>query len=236
MAFMCFFVTTSVKLLLLCITQYLNIKWHFICIPGLYNFVYRWQTIQVSRLHVYSVYLKGFYHIWVCWPSWSCDHINLYQCWLTYHKESSIELKVQLAKWFLRKYVLICWWDSNLSDLGWKVKGQPWPLTLIYSHCLIRFNISRENNDFGFNSIQKINSSKNSPFNCIRKQIWPWRWVVQGQFRIIIWTNLVGPTSQMLHTKSQSYRPSGSGEEDFKMFFTIYVRDCHLGHVIKYFS
>ena len=29
-------------------------------------------------------------------------------------------------------------------------------LKLIYSHCLIRFNISSENNDFGFNSIQKI--------------------------------------------------------------------------------
>ena len=33
-------------------------------------------------------------------------------------------------------------------------------LKLIYSHCLIRFNISSENNDFGFNSIQKINFSK----------------------------------------------------------------------------
>ena len=28
-------------------------------------------------------------------------------------------------------------------------------LKLIYSHCLIRFNISSENNDFGFNSIKK---------------------------------------------------------------------------------
>ena len=34
-------------------------------------------------------------------------------------------------------------------------------LKLIYSYCLIRFNISSENNDFGFNSIQKINFSKN---------------------------------------------------------------------------
>ena len=51
----------------------------------------------------------------------------------------------------------------------------PRPLKLIYSHCLIRFNISSENNDFGFNSIQKINFSKNFPFKCIRKQIWPWR-------------------------------------------------------------
>ena len=29
-------------------------------------------------------------------------------------------------------------------------------LKLIYSHCLIRFNISSESKDFGFNSIQKI--------------------------------------------------------------------------------
>ena len=27
--------------------------------------------------------------------------------------------------------------------------------------------------------------------------------------------NLVGPTSPMLHTKSQDHWPSGSGEEDF---------------------
>ena len=33
-------------------------------------------------------------------------------------------------------------------------------LKLIYSHCLNRFNISSENNDFGFNSIQKFNFSK----------------------------------------------------------------------------
>ena len=41
---------------------------------------------------------------------------------------------------------------------------------LIYSHCLIRFNISSENNDFGFNSIQKINFSKNFTYNAIRSK------------------------------------------------------------------
>ena len=44
-----------------------------------------------------------------------------------------------------------------MSDLGLKVKGQPWQLELIYSHCRIRLNISSENNDFGFNSFQNIN-------------------------------------------------------------------------------
>ena len=77
------------------------------------------------------------------------------------------------------------------------------------------FNISSENNDFGFNSIQKFNFSKKFKFKCNRKQIWPWPYVGQAQLRIIIWTNLEGPTSPMLHTKSQYHRPSGSGEEDF---------------------
>ena len=54
-----------------------------------------------------------------------------------------------------------------MSDLGWKVKGQPRPLKLFYSHSLIRFNISSENNDFGFNSIQQTNSSKNSHLNAL---------------------------------------------------------------------
>ena len=40
-----------------------------------------------------------------------------------------------------------------MSNFGWKVKGQPRPLKFIYS--LISFNISSENNEFGFNSIQK---------------------------------------------------------------------------------
>ena len=40
-------------------------------------------------------------------------------------------------------------------------------LKLIYSHCLIRFNISSENNDFGFNSIQKSSFPKISHLNAI---------------------------------------------------------------------
>ena len=34
----------------------------------------------------------------------------------------------------------------------------------------------------------------------------------------------------MLHAKFQIHRTSGSGEEDVKMFFTIYGHGCHLGH------
>ena len=68
---------------------------------------------------------------------------------------------------FWGNYILMCWWDSNMSHLGWKVKGQPWPLKLIYSHCLIWFNILSENNDFGLNSFQKMNFTKKSHLNAL---------------------------------------------------------------------
>ena len=58
-----------------------------------------------------------------------------------------------------------------MSNLAERSKVNLDLLELIYSHCLIRLNISSENNDFGFNSIQKINFSKKFPFKCIRKQI-----------------------------------------------------------------
>ena len=35
----------------------------------------------------------------------------------------------------------------------------------------------------------------------------------------------------MLHVKFQDHRTSGSGEEDFLRFFTIYGHGGHLGHV-----
>ena len=37
----------------------------------------------------------------------------------------------------------------------------------------------------------------------------------------------------MLHTKFRGNRPVGSGEEDFRVVFTIYGHGGHLGHVIK---
>ena len=59
------------------------------------------------------------------------------------------------------------------------------------------------------------------PCVCIRSKIRPRRLVGQGQHRIIIWTNLEGITSPILHTKSKSHRFSGSGE-NFKRGFDIY--------------
>ena len=52
-----------------------------------------------------------------------------------------------------------------MSNFGWKVKG--WPLKLIYSNCLIRFNKSSKNNDFGFNKIKKSTFQKISHLNAL---------------------------------------------------------------------
>ena len=35
----------------------------------------------------------------------------------------------------------------------------------------------------------------------------------------------------MLHTKFRGNRPTGSGQENFRVVFTIYGRGGHLGHV-----
>ena len=50
---------------------------------------------------------------------------------------------------------------------------------------------------------------------------------------VIILSNYDGLKSPMLHTKFRGNRPTGSGEEDFLVVFTIYGRDSHLGHVTK---
>ena len=88
-----------------------------------------------------------------------------------FQSQLSIKFAFNWPRIVWENYVLICWLDSNISDLGWKVKDQPWPLNLFID---TKLNISSENNDFGFHSIQKINFSKNFPFKCIRKQTWPW--------------------------------------------------------------
>ena len=47
----------------------------------------------------------------------------------------------------------------------------------------------------------------------------------------MIYINFEEPQSLMLHTKFQNHWPSGSGEEDFLMVFSIYSHGGHLGHV-----
>ena len=48
---------------------------------------------------------------------------------------------------------------------------------------------------------------------------------------VIICKNYDWLQSPMLHTKLYDNRPTGSGEEDFWMFFTLYGHGGHLGHV-----
>ena len=50
---------------------------------------------------------------------------------------------------------------------------------------------------------------------------------IDGSLKVTLAHSLIGP---MLHTKSQGNRPSGSGEEYFKVF-SMYVRGGHLVHV-----
>ena len=78
-------------------------------------------------------------------------------------KYFAMKFEFNWANGLWENYVLIYWWDSNMSDLSWKVKGQPWPFGLIYSHCLIRLNISSENKDLGFHSFQKNQLFRNFP-------------------------------------------------------------------------
>ena len=83
-----------------------------------------------------------------------------------------MKLEFKWLSGFWGNYVLMCWWNSNMSDLGWEVKGQPRTLKLIYSHCLIWFNISSEKNDFGLNSFQKMKfSKKKSHLNALGRNL-----------------------------------------------------------------
>ena len=64
-------------------------------------------TYKVSRSLAFwfwrRKFLKGFYHIRPWRLSLSCDQNILYKFWLTYHKESSHEIWVQLGQSFVRK-------------------------------------------------------------------------------------------------------------------------------------
>ena len=55
--------------------------------------------------------------IFVMWPIYFVYMLS------TLHKESSHEIWVQLGQCLWENYVLIYWWDSNMSDLSGKVKG-----------------------------------------------------------------------------------------------------------------
>ena len=83
-----------------------------------------------------------------------------------------------------------------------------------------------------------MNILRFSPYKCIRNQTWPCHKVGQGQPRFIICANLVGPTSPMLHTKSQSQWPFGSREEDINSFYHIWAwwpsQSCDHNNLYKF--
>ena len=47
---------------------------------------------------------------------------------------------------------------------------------------------------------------------------------------VMIYIHFIELYALMLHAKFQNHRPSGSGEEDFKMIFLIYSHGGHLCH------
>ena len=63
-----------------------------------------------------------------------------------------------MANGLWENYVLIHCWDSNMSNLGWKVNIDLWNLFITMAS--LGFNIWSKNKDFGFNSNKKINVSK----------------------------------------------------------------------------
>ena len=122
--------------------------------------------------------------------------------------------------------------SPNMSDLGWKVKGQ------LDLWCLYKTSISIGLTFFASIMIsastviyRKMNISRFFQNKCIMNQIWHSRKNDQGQPRFIICANLVGPKSPMLYTKSQGHWPFGSRVEDIYRVFTLYGHVHHLGDV-----
>ena len=64
---------------------------------------------------------KGFYHIWVWRPSWSCDLDHLYKLLFPLPKEAPHKIKLWLAKWFQRRHLNL-WLDDD----------GPWVLHILY--------------------------------------------------------------------------------------------------------
>ena len=102
-----------------------------------------------------------------------------------------------------------------MRDLGWNVKGQPWPLELIYSHWLIRLDISSENDDFGINSFQKIIFSKLSLFKCMEANEFNW---LNG-----FWENCFNILMGL-----QYERPWLKGQRSSLTFGTYKLAICHI--------
>ena len=82
-----------------------------------------------------------------------------------------------------------------------------------------------------FNSLNNVYCLSIFPYKSM-KQSWPCCNVGQGQPRIIIWANFVGPEFSMLYANFEGHQPTGF-REDFLFFFTIYGHSSHLGHMTR---
>ena len=48
-------------------------------------------------------FLKGFYHIWACWPSWSCDQHHIIKFSFFLYLKAFIQNLVQIGTVFSEK-------------------------------------------------------------------------------------------------------------------------------------
>ena len=80
--------------------------------------------------------------------------------------------------------------------------------------------------------LQLLQKSTVLPFSLINAcdPIWPWLKTDQGQPRVIIWTDLVGPNAAYQVSRSLTFQ---SWDEDFQSVFTINGHGGHLSHVIQ---
>ena len=115
------------------------------------------------------------------------------------------------------------------------IKKWPWSLIHTYLHKINQLSAATNFQVTGFNSSRKIHCFHFFPKKSLSYQIWSCRKISQGHSRVIIWINYDGLESLMLHTKFRGNRPTGSGE-DFWRVFTKWGRDGHLGHVTSIMS
>ena len=100
----------------------------------------------------------------------------------------------------------------------------PWMKGQLYlCCCLIRLNISCKYYHFHLNSYRNMTILRYFQYKYIRNQTVIRHKRGQGKPWFIVCANLVGPTSSMLHTKSQGHWSFDSREGDLKGFYLIWT-------------
>ena len=73
-------------------------------------------------------FLKGFYHIWVCWPSWSCDQPHVVRFSFPLYLKSFIQNSVKISTVVYEKIKFEC---LKVQTLGPRSRDD---IGLQYSH------------------------------------------------------------------------------------------------------